>query len=343
VNRRRFGTVIALELTQRIRSVAWYVLLGVFAVLLLIVTLLSFAAASWQPQSGPIVYSVIVYFVLLLGVLVAPTLAGNAINGDRDAATLAPVQVTLATTAEIVLGKFVAAWVAGLAFVVVAVPFILIAMAAGGVSPVVALVSLTVLIAEIGIVAAIGVGLSAILARPLFSVATTYLVVSAFVVGTAIAFVLSGVALHSQVTYENRDTTFDDNGQAQSCGDWNTYTSDQPRFDRVWWMLAPNPFVILADATPATFDENGYPRDAFSGVKAGVRQAQVAPQAVQRYDGCAQSADASRTPQQVVATTTPSWAVGSAIQVVLAGGLLAWGVSRTRTPARRLPRGTRIA
>ena len=75
------------------------------------------------------------FFVLLLAVLVSPTLSGNAVNGDRDAATLAPVQVTLATTGEILLAKFLAAWITGLAFVAVAVPFLLWATVAGGVTP----------------------------------------------------------------------------------------------------------------------------------------------------------------------------------------------------------------
>ena len=49
------------------------------------------------------------------------------------------------------------------------------------------LVSLLVLAAEIVVVAAIGVGLSGLIARPLFSVAATYLVVSGLVVGTSAA------------------------------------------------------------------------------------------------------------------------------------------------------------
>ena len=111
MNAQRLGTIVRLELTQRTRSVAWYVLLGVFAVLLVIVTSLSFMAFSWSGQErGSAIYSTIVYITLLLVVLVSPTLSGNSINGDRDAATLAPVQVTLATTADILIGKFLAAY-----------------------------------------------------------------------------------------------------------------------------------------------------------------------------------------------------------------------------------------
>ena len=170
VNGQRLGTIVGLELTQRTRSVAWYVLLGVFALLLMIVTALSFVAWSSAYRPGGAIYSTIVYVTLLLVVLVSPTLSGNAINGDRDAATLAPVQITLATTAEILIGKFLAAWVAGLAFVVVSVPFLAIAILTGGGAPATIAVSLLVLTFEVGIIAAIGVALSGILSRPLFSV-----------------------------------------------------------------------------------------------------------------------------------------------------------------------------
>ena len=95
------GTIARLELTQRLRSVGWYVLLGVFAVVLIGVTMLAFAVFGYGEAIGAGVYSVVVNMVLLLVVLISPTLSGNAINGDREAATLAAVQVTAASTGDI--------------------------------------------------------------------------------------------------------------------------------------------------------------------------------------------------------------------------------------------------
>ncbi|WP_106816653.1 ABC transporter permease [Microbacterium timonense] len=366
MNGQRLGTIVGLELTQRTRSVAWYVLLGVFALLLVIVTALSFLAWGSVPQPGSATYSTIVYITLLLVVLVSPTLSGNAVNGDRDAATLAPVQVTLATTAEILLGKVLAAWITGLAFVAVSIPFLVLATVAGGGDPATITVSLLVLVFEVGVIAAIGVALSGILPRPLFSVATTYLVVAALVIGTLIAFALVGLTLRSEVTSSSRSFEYDaysgdtvpcfpgeesseaypcDEDAELSCGPWRTSTYDVPRFDYVWWLLAANPFVILADATPAQFDENGYPRDLFGQIKTGVRSAQQPPDLDQRWDDCAprpQNGD-QRTPEEVSAQSTPSWFIGMALQALLAVGLLWWSWSRTRTPAGRLPSGTRIA
>jgi Cu-processing system permease protein len=374
MNAARIGTIVRLELTQRVRSVAWYVLLGIFALLLLGVTLLSLAAFTGPGYSdGGVLFSIVVYFVLLLVVLVSPTLSGNAINGDRDAATLAPVQVTLATTADIVFGKLVAAWITGLAFLGVAVPFLLVATLVGGVEPGVFVVSLVVLVVEVAVVAAIGVGLSGILARPLFSVAATYLVVAALVFGTLIAFGLGTAAIRTDV--ESRSRSFEpvagqtfpvipeecmsaapdqtaplpqcETGAIPEpeyvCGEWTVTTYTAPRPDLVWWMLAPNPFVILADATPTTF-ENGYPDDLFGNIKVGVRSAQLPPGESTSYDGCAtDSGLASPTSEERIAGTTPSWFVGLALQLALAA-LLVWRAwARTGTPARRLPPGTRIA
>lgn len=348
MNLSRLWAITVLELTQRVRSVAWYVLLGVFAVILLGVTALSFFAFSWMTAStggaGGAIYSVIVYVVLLLILLVSPTVSGNAVNGDRDAATLAPVQVTLVTTGEIVLGKLLAAWITGLAFVGVAVPFLAVATIAGGVSPGALAASLLVLIIEIGIFSAIGVGLSALLARPLFSIASTYLVMAAFVIGTLIVFGLGGAAVRTETTYHSRWTDSMD-GQNYTCSEWETYTSEAPRFDRVWWVLAANPFVIIADATPTAYDRAGYPTDLFGQIATGVRMAQIPPETEVWSDGCEAGYvdDTYPSMQERTDGLVPSWFVGLGVQLVLAGVLFAGGWARTRTPARTLPPGTRVA
>lgn len=343
MNARRLGTIIGLELTQRVRSVAWYVLLGVFAFILLVVTVLSFATFALAAEGGPMLFSFLIMLVLLLALLVSPTLSGSTVNGDRDAATLAPLQVTLATTGEILMGKFLAAWIAGLAFLAVALPFLVTATLAGGLAPATIVTSLLVLVVEVGVVAGIGVGFSAILARPLFSVACTYLVVAALTVGTIIAFALGGLSTRVQVTTVERYAEYSDSGEA-SCSEWQTNTYTTQRFDHVWWILAANPFVVLADATPTTF-EDGYPQDLFGNIAAGVRLAQIPPETEQRNDYCDTTAmqEQGETMQEQLRGTSPSWFVGLLVQLGLAGGLLAWGWARTRTPARTLPPGTRIA
>ncbi|MDT3330383.1 ABC transporter permease [Microbacterium sp. KSW-18] len=359
MNTSRLWTIARLDLTQRIRTISWYVLLGVFAVVLVGTTALSFLSFSYLDDSGPGVYSVVVLVTLLLIVLVSPTLSGNSINGDRDAATLAPLQVTQATTTEIVLGKFLAAWLTGLTFAAVAVPFLVIATFGGGVEPITVLASTAILVAETGVVAAFGTALSGVLARPLFSVAATYLVVAALTIGTPIAFGLIGSSIASERTERYLTAQYDPTTGAPVCEDGTTNcasdlsqqvceeegpptTSRIPRFDYVWWILAANPFVILADATPSGFTVDGYPDDLFGQTKYAVRQAQVAPDLDYVYDECDPEQNGP-TAEEVVASTVPSWFIGLGGQVIVATLLLWWAVSRTRTPARRLPPGTRIA
>lgn len=331
--------IARLELTQRLRSVGWYILLGVFAIVLIAVTVLSFAVYAWGQFIGAGVFSIVVNMVLLLVVLVSPTLSGNAINGDRDAATLAAVQVTAASTGDIMLGKLIAAISTGLAFLIVAIPFLALSLLGGGANPLVLLVSLLVLVTEIVIVAAIGVGLSGLIARPLFSVASTYLVVAALTIGTLIVFALGGMAIRTETTQYSRP--YDDTGVVD-CESWDSYTTEVPRFDLVWWVLAANPFVVLADATPTEFNADGYPVDMFGQIKLGVRSAQQAP-TDQRWDECTSSPYDYTTPREIIDSTVPSWFVGLGVQIVLAGALFAGAWSRTRTPATRLPPGTRIA
>lgn len=366
MNLARLWTIARLELLQRVRTVSWYVLLGVFALLLLGVTGLAFLSYGGWGVGGPGVYSIVVYVTLLLVLLVSPTLSGNSINGDRDAATLAPVQVTLATTGEILFGKLLAAWITGLAFAAVAAPFLVLATLAGDVQPLTVVITLVILVVETGVIAAIGVALSGILARPLFSVAVTYLVVAALAVGSVIGFGLIGTAVSSDAHMTSRSAVYDAQGNIECrdgsndcygdvdqmvCGEWETTSYRVPRLDAVWWMLSANPFVILADATPTRFDEYGNPDDMFGWIKASVRGAQIPPELdVTGYDECDPAnyeydagQDDYRTPEEIISQTVPSWFVGLAVQLALAGLLLWWAWARTRTPARALPPGTRIA
>ena len=75
-----------------------------------------------------------------------------------------------------------------------------------------------------------------------------------------------------------------------------------------------------------------------------MRSAQIPPQdSIVTWDDCARTPPVQPTPEDIYNRTTPSWFVGLAVQIVLAGALLCWGGSRTRTPSRTLPPGTRIA
>lgn len=356
------GTLVLLELRQRIRSVAWLVLVIVVFVLVGIVTALLWAsldAFGGNVDETAGVYSTIIFFVLLVGTLVTPAVSGGAINGDRDAGTLATTQVTLATTGQIVLAKFLAAWTVALTFLAASLPAMLFTVLAGGVRLDTLAASLGVLVLELGVVAAVGVGLSGLIARPLFSVVTTYLVVAALSIGTLIAFTLGGLALQTERTQTYIGIDYSVGGEFDPetglpeeivCLEPETYTYPVPRFDLVWGILAANPYIVLADAAPTTFTSDGYPEDLFGQIALGVRSAQLPIEFDEVIDECAaalagdlNSAYEFETPQEVFDRTVPSWFVGLAIHLVLAAAALAGAVARTRTPAGRLPTGSRVA
>lgn len=356
------GTIVRLELQQRIRSVAWVVLVSVVFVLVGVVTALLWASlTAFDNGVGESagVYSTIIFFVLLIGTLVTPAISGAAINGDREAGTLATTQVTLASANQIVLGKFLAAWTVALTFLAASLPALLFTLIAGGVPGDTLAASLGILVLELGVVAAIGVGLSGLIGRPLFSVVTTYLVVAALSIGTLIAFGLGGLAFQSPQTQTSISIDYSTGGEFDPetglpetivCLPPTTSSYSVPRFDRVWGILAANPYIVLADAAPTTFDEWGYPQDLFGQIALGVRGAQLPIESEVVYDECAAALAgdpslgySSDTPEQIFARTVPSWFVGLVIHLVLAVAALAGAIVRTRTPAGPLPTGSRIA
>lgn len=351
------GTIIGLELRQRVRGAAWYVLLGVFFVLVGLVTLGTITATNLfgDTGAGQTLYSTVIYFVLLLATLVAPALSGNAINGERDAGTLATTQVTLISTGQIILGKFVAAWITALAFLLASVPALVVSLVVGRVPLSTILISLGILAIEVGVVAAIGVGLSGLLTRPILSIVVTYLVVAALSVGSLIAFGLIGLVNASKVTNTyvglNYDGPIDpETGLPEdlTCMPPIVETYSVPRFDRVWGVLAANPYVILADAAAPAYNAEevatgNYRNDLFSSIQWAVRSAQIAPPLETGYNECEEQNYEGETQGDIVAKTVPVWWVGLAIHLVLAALALVGAWLKLRTPARKLSTGTRIA
>ena len=288
-------TVAVLELRQRVRSTRWVVALVVWFVVVGAITGLTWAAVhaigddatldgTGAPDggltflAGPPIFGVVVFFVLFLGLLVSPTLSSTAVNGDRNAGTLATLQVTLLTPAEIAVGKLLAAWAAALAFLAVSVPFLVVALAAGGVPVASVLVCLAVLALLLAVVCAIGLGFSALSARTSGSVVLTFLTVAALTVLSPIVFALTlpAVTEREEVRVWTFPSSFTGEGHLPECV-WETQTLDQAHTERTWWLLAVNPFVVLADAAPEAREENSIVGDPLAAIRAGVRLARTGP------------------------------------------------------------------
>ena len=161
-------TVMVLELRQRVRATRWKVMLGIWALVLVLVCL--GLTSLLNPGDGydyasEALYNFILCFVLGIGLIVAPTLSAMSVNGDRADATLALLQATMLRSREIAVGKLLAAWAAAMAFLAVALPFLLVLTLAGGASWPAFLGHVLVLVVTLGSVCGVGLGLSAMTAR----------------------------------------------------------------------------------------------------------------------------------------------------------------------------------
>lgn len=358
--------VVVLELKQRLRSRGWYIMLAIWFILTGLVTWLTWASWDAQreaqqtfgnvnpadiPGPGSMIFEVVLAFVLLFALLVAPALSANAVNGDRAGGTLAILQVTLLRPGQILWGKFFAAWAAALAFLVASTPFLVIGVAIGGMTPGHVVVALLMLAVEVGVVCAIGVGISALAGRPLFSIVVTYLAVAGLAFGSLIAFGLGtglsqGTIMANQAQYRSFSPYEPLEEQPQPTEP--EYTCSGPlqaqpavHTDRVAWMLAMNPYVVVADAIPYPVRTSNVfgmssPVGAIESISQGARYAMAGP------DGTYPCANGEAKPRYL-AQSTPLWPLGLGLQLLLAGLLMWLGWRSLRTPAHRLARGTRIA
>ncbi len=360
------GTVVRLELRQRVRSTRWLVALTVWVAVIALVTVLvgvTFASEELVGPDpvgqGPLIFSLVVFLVLSMGLLVSPALAATSVNGDRAAGTLAPLQVTLLSPLEIALGKLVAAWVASLVLLAAAVPFLVWAYAQGDV-PVGAVLSTLVLTALVlAVVCAVGLGWSAVCARPAASAVLTYVSVASLCFLSPLVFGLSAplVVSEERVTVREPDFT----GVTQEYDEAGDLVGPEPpcvevvrtetvfHSERTWWLLALSPYVVVADAAPRPSVDPRTGSTAFdplSGIREGVRSARLGPEAGER-DYCSTTEadfaaeEAERRERLDGAGAVWPWGLGAD----LALGALGVGaaVRRLQVPYTALSRGTRVA
>jgi ABC-type transport system involved in multi-copper enzyme maturation permease subunit len=303
-------TVVELELKQRVRSRRWvWALVGWFLLIGGVTTMVIWAASkSWgNPESdtgpgGPTAFGLITYFVLGLGLMIAPAFTATSINGDRAAGTLATLQATRLSALDLATGRLIAAWLTAAVFVLVATPFIAWSMVLGSISVWQVLVVFMVVLAEVAIVAAIGLGWSALLSRAAGAAAMTYLTVIVLSVLTVVVFGLAtmvtvnpqpervwGLTPAAQEEYTKYvDDYLNEHPDASAppapvdkCTWWER-TTYQPEPEKVWWMLVANPFVVVADAAPlppgVSVDLKSYQRlysDPLASVRYAVRSLAV--------------------------------------------------------------------
>jgi ABC-type transport system involved in multi-copper enzyme maturation permease subunit len=348
-------TVARLEFRLRNRAGRWRWMVTAWFVVLLAITGLVRASLNERNLSeeqidsrGAVMFGVVMIIVLALALLVSPALAAQSVNGDRERGTLATLQVTRLRAGEIAVGKLIASWGTAVMFLVVTLPLALWCYAEGGLSVLRVAGVYLVMALLLGVVCAVALGLSALLARSTTSGVLAYLTVFALSVGTFIAFGLATALTQEHATATAQGCSYDNNGNQipGSCQD-QPFETSVPRTDRTWWLLAPNPFAVLADSAPAgpvrrvrqpdgQVTEEGVALDPLGQMSRALHQIRVRPQL--------QTGDFGtfyEVPDGVVGGAV--WPTGLLIDLLLGAGAVWLTARRLRTPTYRLARGQRIA
>ncbi len=311
--------LIMSELRQRIRGRRWWILLGIwFAVLLGLVVLIRQAMVNSPGQDlsnlGLIMFASLALLVLAMACLVVPALTATSINGERDRGTLAILQATALRPWQIIAAKYLAALVTTAAFLAATIPIALWSMAEGGVSLGKAAAVYLTLLGVSAVLLAGAMAASAIVRRPALSAVLAYGFVGFLTIGTLILY---GISM-TTVDYD--------------------YRGDGPDYGARWLLLAPNPFVVLADAAPSSPEDQD--DDPLAGMRFSIRQARD-PEAyeVRRFNRRTGEPIFEEEPKP----PPPVWPYGLAIEGALAVFAFYVATERLRVPAKKLPRGERIA
>jgi hypothetical protein len=272
-------------------------------------------------------FGFLMFFILGMMLVISPALTSQTINGDRERGTLATLQVTRLRPVEIAVGKLFAGWGIGLLALALSLPFTLYAMSRGGITAVRVLATYAVVAVLIGVVCAVSQALSALLARSITSALLSYVTVAALSIGTLIAF--------SLILPFTRETITVNPPQGPP------FQTEVEHQERIWWLMAPNPFVVLADSAPRVprhVDVRGDvvyvdDYDPLSSIGNEVRRLRHPPQVYYYYDGTVPP-----EPQSL-----PVWPYGLGFNVLLGIAAVTLTTYRLRTPTNKLARGVRVA
>ena len=397
------ATMVGLEVRQRLRSHKWIWALAIWFVFIGAVTALvmwaSYRAYAFDCNqdigscsladsgAGPTAFAVIVLFVLGMGLVIAPAFTATSINGDRTQGTLATLQATKLSALEIAGGKLISAWLSAAVFLLVALPFIAVSMILGSISVLQVIVCFAVIFILVAIVCAIGLGWSAVMVRTAASTVLTYLSVMVLSLISPLVLAMTVPFIEQEETVQVWGLTYAEqepyitqikNGESieppvDQCH-WFTRTQIVARTDKVWWILVPNPFVVVADSAPLSPQAQGdrsYDGDPLSMVRSAMRE-MARPIAspyevdecrqlysysdyynttynsdgtitVTRLDGTVVALPPSPVPQRPPASNYPVWPYGLAVNLVIGAAFFILAVRRLRIPYHKLAKDTRVA
>jgi ABC-type transport system involved in multi-copper enzyme maturation permease subunit len=232
--------VLSRELRQRVRSRRASVVLTVYLSLLvgavgLMVWGIERSATSGSSLSqgaGQTVFGTLLFAILGLVCFIVPGVAAGAVAGERERLTLMPLQVTLLTPGQILRGKLLASLAFTTLLLVASLPLLAVAYVLGGVTVSQIAGGLFFVLATAAFLGVMSIWASTVLRRVQRATVVSYGIVGLLVVGTFIAYGVQFVA----TSHTN------DQGNAR----WESLL-----------LVAPNPFVVTADALGHDVDAVG--------------------------------------------------------------------------------------
>lgn len=346
-------TIAGLEVRQRIRSTRWKWTLGVLFVLVSLLIFgslwitVGFAGATYA-QWATFLFDIALTIVLFLGLAAAPTMSATSINGDRRDATLALVQATPITAAELTLGKLIGSWMAALSLIGVVLPYLIWGLFTGAMSIVSGLLGIVVTALLLGCYCALGLAFSSLTVRPAASAMLTQATVLMLLIGLPIAFGMTMPLVSQQHQVLKAKYDYYDDGS--TCVD-ELQRESFLHTERTWWLMLPNPVLVVTDAVAGGvgIDDDGEPWLSGTILPAsGQSMARSGP----RIEGvtCAQRANSEWFTENRKADNRHelryvghSWYLGLLVNIAI-GAFSVWiAIRRLRVPARRLPKGVRVA
>ena len=325
------GALVRSELRQRMRGKRWWILLSIWTLVLFGLTWLAREGAEQTQQFvsstapiGPIMFGALALFVLGLSCLVVPALTSTSINSERNNGTMAVLQSTMLRGRDIVLAKFLAALISATLFLLATIPLALWAASEGGVELTRMVVVYALLFLCVVLLICIGLACSAVFRKPSGSSVAAYAVVALLTIGSPILY---GFSLISA----------EESGYQREVGSR-------------WLLLAPNPFVVLADAAPASKDPNF--SDPLEGIRNAVRDSRRAPVPIDPQTGMPLDPETGKPFKRgqpvfyepdLYGKPPALWPAGMTIDIALAGLAAALAIRKLRIPAHKLAIGERVA
>ena len=343
--------VTSLELRQRIRSKRWFIALGVWTLVLLGIGVMGLGptmlAASWGDveSTAAVIFSLQMILVLFAMLMVVPALSAGSINGDRTAGTLATLQASLISALEIVLGKLLAGFLTGMAFLVLALPSLIPIALLGRIGPLYFFSCVMVIVLLTLCVTAVGLGLSAVTNRQLGSVVLAYAVVFGVTVVLPFTWASSAFFLEQEREVTRYSYAVSDSGRDPDRCEAYADTRTVVRVDLSLPLLWGNPVVLLAEPSPSipawNSGEDEGNVDVLRMSKTGMRYAATVTHPAHENE-CRPHMEGY--PEHLAEVPNrPVWPMGMGLWMLAGAGSLAIATWRLAVPIKRLGAGTRIA